>query len=171
MKIIRYCGIVLLALVILIAFAWAYGALHFDGPFKWSAVVQALAILAVFVFVKRWSRKLAIFGAWFAVVLVWWLTLKPTNEADWQPDVAQLPRAEIKGDEVTIYNVRNCDYRTASDYTPQWETRAVNISKITGIDLAINYWGSPWMAHPILSFQFSDAQGVWRARRNAVEFG
>jgi hypothetical protein len=33
----------------------------------------------------------------------------------------------------------------------------VRISQITGIDLAINYWGSPWIAHPIVSFQFADA--------------
>jgi Domain of unknown function (DUF4105) len=157
MKIVRYCGFTLLVPVILIAWAWAYGALHYDGPSKWLALAQAAAILAVFVFVKCWWRKLAIFGAWFAIVLAWWLSLKPTNAGDWQPDVAQLPSAEINGDEVTIHNVRNCDYRTVSDYTPRWETRTVNISKITGVDIAINYWGSPWMAHPIISFQFSDA--------------
>jgi hypothetical protein len=32
----------------------------------------------------------------------------------------------------------------------------VRISQITGVDLAINYWGSPWIAHPIASFQFMD---------------
>ena len=64
--------------------------------------------------------------------------------------------ADINGDEVTIHNVRNCDYRTATDFTPHWETRTVRLSQITGIDLAINYWGSPWIAHPIVSFQFSD---------------
>ncbi len=157
MKILRLLGIALLVPVILIAWAWAYGALHYDGPSKWLAVAQAVAILAVFVFVKRWGRKLAIFGVWFAIVLAWWLSLKPTNSGEWQPDVAQLPSAEINGDEVTIHNVRNCDYRTVSDYTPRWETRTVNLSKITGADIAINYWGSPYMAHPIISFQFSDA--------------
>src|SRR5690349_19942224 len=25
------------------------------------------------------------------------------------------------------------------------------------MDLAITYWGSPWMAHPIVSFRFADA--------------
>ena len=65
--------------------------------------------------------------------------------------------ADIQGDEVTFHNVRNCDYRTETDYTPHWETRTVRISQITGIDLAINYWGSPWIAHPIVSFQFADA--------------
>jgi hypothetical protein len=33
----------------------------------------------------------------------------------------------------------------------------VRLSQITGIDLAIDYWGSPWIAHPIVSFQFADA--------------
>jgi hypothetical protein len=64
--------------------------------------------------------------------------------------------AEINGDEFTFHNVRNCDYRTDTDYTPRWETRTVRLSQITGIDLAIDYWGSPWIAHPIVSFQFAD---------------
>ena len=90
-------------------------------------------------------------------MLAWWLTLSPTNDSDWQPDVAQKAWADIQGDEVTLHNVRNCDYRTETDYTPHWETRTVRISQITGIDLAIDYWGSPWIAHPIVSFQFADA--------------
>ena len=36
----------------------------------------------------------------------------------------------------------------------------MRLSQLTGIDLAINYWGSPWMAHPIASFQFADAPPV-----------
>ena len=35
-----------------------------------------------------------------------------------QGHVAQEPLAEVKGDEVTLHNVRNCDYRTETDYTP-----------------------------------------------------
>jgi hypothetical protein len=68
--------------------------------------------------------------------------------------------AEINGDEVTLHNVRNCDYRTETDYTARWETRTVRLSQITGIDMAIDYWGSPWIAHPIISFQFADALPV-----------
>ncbi len=65
--------------------------------------------------------------------------------------------AEIDGDVVTLHNVRNRDYRTEHDFTPHWEKRTVRLSQITGIDIVINYWGSPWIAHPILSFQFADA--------------
>jgi hypothetical protein len=74
--------------------------------------------------------------------------------------VAALADAAIDGEQVTIHNVRNFDYRTETDFTPRWETRTVLVSQITGLDLAINYWGSPWMAHPIASFQFADVPPV-----------
>jgi hypothetical protein len=101
--------------------------------------------------------KLAIFFGAFALVALWWLSLKPSNDRPWQPDVAQTAWAQINDDEVTVHNVRNCDYRTETDFTPHWETRTVRLSHVTGMDVAINYWGSPWIAHPIVSFQFADA--------------
>jgi hypothetical protein len=149
----------------LIAFGcavWAAGALYFDLPaFRApAAVLFALTLLVALILVRGKGRKLAVVLGGFAAVLAWWLTLKPSNDGNWQPDVAQLAWAEINGDEVTLHNVRNCDYRTETDYTPRWETRTMRLSQITGIDLAINYWGSPWMAHPIVSFQFADAPPV-----------
>ena len=138
---------------------WAFGALHYDFPVGKTVVawVFIALVIAAVVFLRRPVRKLAAVFFGFAMVLAWWLTLKPSNEGNWQPDVAQLAWADIKGDEVTFHNVRDCDYRTATDYTPRWETRTVRLSQITGIDLAIDYWGSPWIAHPIVSFQFADA--------------
>ena len=139
--------------------SWAFGALYFDFPKAgaFAAVLFVIALLAIVIFFRGKLLKLGIvFGA-CALVAAWWLTLKPSNDRAWQPDVAQTAWAEINGDEITIHNVRNCDYRTATDFTPHWETRTVRLSQITGIDLAINYWGSPWIAHPIVSFQFADA--------------
>jgi hypothetical protein len=152
----------LLVLVIaIIAIAWAFGAVWFDAPFgnanKILAGLLAMASAFALLFVRPFWRKLGIVVVLFAGVLIWWLTLTPTNDSDWQPDVAQKAWADIQGDEVTLHNVRNCDYRTDTDYTPHWETRTVRLSQITGIDLAIDYWGSPWIAHPIVSFQFADA--------------
>ena len=145
----------------IIAIAWAFGAVWFDAPFgagnRLAAVVLAITFVVVLLFVRPFWRKLVIFVVLFAGVLIWWLTLSPTNDSDWEPDVAQQAWADIQGDEVTLHNVRNCDYRTNTDYTPHWETRTVRLSQITGIDLAIDYWGSPWIAHPIASFQFADA--------------
>ncbi len=158
---IRWLGVLLLAFAGLITAAWTFGAVWYDGPFgagnKMTAALVATALLAVLLFVRPFRPKLGLFAALFVVVLIWWLTLAPTNNANWQPDVARLAWADIQGDEVTFHNVRNCDYRTETDYTPHWETRTVRLSQITGIDLAIDYWGSLWIAHPIASFQFADA--------------
>jgi hypothetical protein len=107
MKFARFLGIFLLALIILIAFAWAFGALWYDGFGKVFATINALAVVVTFGFVKAWRLKLAVFAGWFFLVLGWWLTLKPTNEADWQTDVARLGHADIDGDVVTFHNVRN----------------------------------------------------------------
>ncbi len=141
--------------------AWAFGAAWFDAPFgsgnKIAAALVAFAFAVTILFVRPFLRKAIVVALLFGGVLIWWLSLKPTDDRPWQPDVAQKAWAEIQGDEATFHNVRNCDYRTETDYTPRWETRSVRLSQITGIDLAINYWGSPWMAHPIASFQFADA--------------
>src|SRR6266700_7564924 len=151
------CAIAWIAAVVCVA--WAFGALYFDFPtaHTFTAILFVIALLAIVTFVRGKLLKLAIvFGA-FALVAAWWLTLKPSNDSAWQPDVTQTAWGEINGDEVTIHNVRNCDYRTETDFTPHWETRTVRLSQITGMDVAINYWGSPWIAHPIVSFQFADA--------------
>jgi hypothetical protein len=138
--------------------AWAFGALHYDFPVGKIVVawVFAAAIVATIVFLRGAAKKLGAVFLAFALVLAWWFTQKPSNDGNWQPDVAQTAWADINGDEFTFHDVRNCDYRSETDYTPHWETRTVRLSQITGIDLAIDYWGSPWIAHPIVSFQFAD---------------
>jgi hypothetical protein len=159
MRVIKYFGWALSWLAAFLCAAWAFGALYFDFPAAshLAAILFVLVLLAVLIFIPGRLLKLAMaFGA-FALVTLWWLTLKPSNNRPWQSDVAQTAWAEINGDEVTVHNVRNCDYRTETDFTTHWETRTVRLSEIKGMDLAIMYWGSPWMAHPIVSFEFADA--------------
>ena len=154
---------------------WAIGAIYFDLPIGWLrtplALVYGAAILALLILVKRRGLALGAGALAFLLVLIWWLSIKPSNDRPWQPDVAQTAWAEVDGDLVTLHNVRNCDYRTATDYTPRWETRTMRLSQITGMDLAINYWGSPWIAHPILSFQFADAPPLCFSIETRKEMG
>jgi len=159
MRISKHIAWALAWLAAFVCAMWAAGALYFDFPTASAsaAILFVIVLVAALIFVRGKLLKLAIvFGA-FAVVFSWWLTLKPSNDRAWQPDVAQTAWAKIKGDEVTIHNVRNCDYRTDTDFTTHWETRTVRLSQITGMDIYIMYWGSPWMAHPIVSFRFADA--------------
>src|SRR6266536_2985558 len=154
---------------------WASGAIYFDLPIAWLrtplAFVYGAAMVALLIAVKRRGLALGAGALAFVLVLIWWLLIKPSNDRPWQPDVAQTAWADIDGDLVTLHNVRNCDYRTATDYTPHWETRTVRLSEITGIDLAVNYWGSPWIAHPIVSFQFADAPPLCFSIETRKTFG
>ena len=158
MRFFRFVAFAIGWAVAIVAVAWAFGALYFDFPRigALAAILFVVILLAAIIFVRGQLLKLAIALGASAIVAGWWLTLKPSNDRAWQPDVSQTTWAETNGDEVTIHNVRNCDYRTDTDFTQHWETRTVRLSQITGMDVAINYWGSPWISHPIVSFQFSD---------------
>jgi len=142
--------------------AWSTAALLYDLPGLNSvgASAFALAVLAAIVFLRGAWRKLGALFSAFAIVLVWWLSLAPSDVRPWQPDVARTAWADVNGDEIVLHNVRNCEYRTETDYTPRWETRTVRLSELSGVDLAINYWGSPFIAHPIVSFTFANGSHV-----------
>lgn len=155
------CGCI--GLIGIMIVLWATGAIVFDLPvhplFRRIIAVMFLVVALFFGFFGKGKLRL-VAPAMVLAVACWWFTLKPSNERDWMPDVAKTGWAEIDGNLVTLHNVRNCDYRTETNYTARWETRTVDLSHLTGIDMAINYWGSPYMAHPIISFQFSDAPPV-----------
>jgi hypothetical protein len=140
---------------------WSLGAVYYDFPITQlrvpAAIIFVVLVFSCLFFLRPGGRKMVGILCLCAGITGWWFTLKPTNIANWQPDVSETAWAEISGDEVTVHNVRNCEYRTENDYIPHWETRVVRLSQLNGMDVAITYWGSPWIAHPIVSFDFSDS--------------
>ena len=90
----------------------------------------------------------------FAVVLLGWFSIEPSHERNWQADVAKLPFAEIRGDRVTVHNVRNASYRSETDFSVRFEDRELDLSKLRSIDLFLVHWGSPVIAHTIMSWGF-----------------
>jgi hypothetical protein len=139
---------------------WAVAALYVD--FRAPALrlpvtlIYVLAIIAILLKVKRrlWAAALCFAG--FCIVLGWWLNLKPSNDGDWQPNVARTAWAEIDGDRVTIHDLRNCTYHTETDYSNCWSDRTVYLSQIRAADLFLTNWGISFASHPIVSFQFGD---------------
>jgi hypothetical protein len=143
---------------------WAVGALFFMFPINefrgLAAAIYTLAVLVILVGVRPfWKGVVTAFGL-FLLVLAWTFTINPSNERPWQPDVAETAWAKIDGDTVTIHNFRNFDYRSSTAFVPNWETKIVDLTQLRGVDLFINYWGSEWMAHPVVSFQFGDNDHV-----------
>jgi len=162
-KPLKLFGQLLLWILLLALTAWGSAALWFDGPASRPlagllAGAYALTSLGLLIMLRPRRRARLAFLVLFAVLLGWWLSLTPSNERDWQPDVAQLPVAEIQGNLLTIRNVRNFAYRSETDFTPRWETRNYDLSKLRGLDLHVVYWGSPSIAHTILSWEFDDGQ-------------
>lgn len=143
-----------------LAVVWAFAALHFDFPLasSWAAGLFAVVVLlAVWWWRTRpWAVAIPFIGS--ALVLVWWSTLRPSHDRTWPDDYARLPWAEVDGETVTIHEVRDFDYPADGTTVPRWSTRTFNLGDLEGVDLAINYWGSPWIAHPIVIFRFRGAE-------------
>jgi hypothetical protein len=142
--------------------AWTSGALYFDLPFAAlrapAALLYLIFVVAAILFFRRSHLGLVVAVVAFIIVALWWFSLTPSNNRNWRSDDLATAYAEIAADQITIHNVRNCNYRSEADYTCTWETRSYDPAKLRGIDLFITWWGSPWIAHPIASYDFG-AQG------------
>jgi hypothetical protein len=136
---------------------WAVGALWFDGPQARPLAALLATGFAAGALLLVWRAGALGFLALFAPVLAWWLALAPSNDRPWQADVARLPSARFDGSRVTIQNVRDFDYRSENDYTAHWEQRTYDLAELTGADFYVSQWGSPWIAHTIVSWTFADA--------------
>jgi len=159
-KLAKICGWVLLWLFLICMTGWGALAVFYSNlPAATRAVAAALFVLvalAVLFFVRPRSRAILIFCCLFASLLAWWLRIPPSNYRKWQPDVAVLPSATIDGNRVTIHNLRNCDYKSETDYSCRRYDKGVDLDKLETADLFLVYWGSPNIAHTMLSFGFGD---------------
>jgi hypothetical protein len=143
---------------------WAVAALYVDLRIPALripvALIYVVGITTILFKFKRspWAPALVLAG--FCGVLTWWLSLKPSNDGNWQPNSNRTAWAEVDGDRVTIHNLRNCDYRTETDYTNCWSDRTLYLSQIRAADLFLTNWGIRFASHPIISFQFGDNEHV-----------
>jgi hypothetical protein len=152
-------------LIVCLTTIWAAAALYFDLP---AAIIPSVlvsifylvAVLAVLISFRFTWLSLGVGFALFAAVALWWWSIKPPKNRDWQPDVAQTAWTERDGDRITIHNLRNFDYQPGLPPKPRWETRVVDLSDLQAVDLFINFWGSTVICHPIVSFQFGPDQHV-----------
>lgn len=157
-------GRVLLVLLVLGLTVWGALALLYAGPsmalagLMLAGAVSLCGLLTAFAVAARRRAKTALFGfaVLFAVLLGWWSRIEPSNERDWQPDVARLAHAEVHGDLVTVRNVRNFAYRSETDYTPHYYDRTYDLATLQSVDLIAVYWMGPAIAHTILSFGFEN---------------
>lgn len=154
-------GWTLLGIVALAVLAWGALALHYRAAHGDAiAVGWVLVGLALLVFVRPLGVLLLSFAVMIAAFALWWTSLEPRNDRQWQPDVARPATAELDGDRLTIHNVRNFDYRSETDFTERWETRTFDLAKLDRLDFFMSYWAGPSIAHTIVSWAFRDGQHI-----------
>jgi hypothetical protein len=120
-----------------------------------AAAFAAFAIWALWL--SRRRRASVAFLVLFLGVVAWWISISPSHDRPWRPEVAVMPRALIDGDRVRITGVRNFDYRTRSDFTVRHEEREVQLSHLTGLDFYVSYFTEGPVAHTFVSFIFDNA--------------
>jgi len=150
-------------LIFALTFWWTVG-LAVAGPGSHTvqvilASIYAVVGLAAIVCVLRRRRAglaLAAFGVALVGIAGWWISLHPSNDRDWTPEVARLAHVTVEGDRVTVHNIRNFDYRSETDFTPAYYDRTFDLRKLDSVDLLAAYWMGPAIAHMFVSFGFGD---------------
>lgn len=151
----------LLRILLALCLAWSAAAVWFDGPASRTlagllAAGLGTGALAVLFAPRPFRRALLAGGFAFAVVVAWWLSIPPSADRDWLPEVARTPKTTRNGDRITVENVRNFHYRSETDFDEIWETRQIDLAKLQGVDLFLITWGAPGIAHTIVSWEFAD---------------
>lgn len=159
-RVLRWSLRSLIILLQTLLIAWGVLAIYYSNlpwlPARLFLVV-ALGAMGVCAF---WAVRSAAwrwtFAAAFAAVVIWWISIPPSNDRDWRLEVAREPRAIIDGDRVRLENFRHFVYRSRNDFDVRYETRDIDVSRIVSADLFISYWSVGPVGHTFLSFNFDD---------------
>jgi hypothetical protein len=141
--------------------AWATLAIYYSN-LPWAGVRLVLAIaFAVFAVWAIWlspQRRMSVaLILLYLGVVAWWISISPSHDRPWRPEVAVMPRASIDGDGVHLTGVRNFEYRTRNDFTVRYEERELSLSHLTALDFYVSYWSEGLVGHTFLSFIFDNA--------------
>ena len=103
-------------------------------------------------------------AAIFLLIFAWrvfeFLSLNPSNDRSWVTDNKRMATAEFNGDEVTIRNVRDFNWRSTRDFDENWDDMKFRLDQVTKIWFFLEYFDPTrrQMAHTILSFEFEDGR-------------
>lgn len=126
---------------------------------------QPASLIAAAYGIWRWKRKGKpaplqpwLWGMLAAGIATYLLLPGPQPEA-WQQPWARAPQFELKGDMLTIRNLRDFRYRTETDFEPRYRTETYDLNTIDGADFAECHWdGHEAICHTMISFSFADGR-------------
>jgi hypothetical protein len=141
--------------------AWGTLAIYYSNlPWAGARVALAGAFAASMIRALWLSRQRRMSIAAIVLLLgvvAWWISIPPSHDRNWRPEVAVMPRAVIEGDRVRLTGVRNFDYRSRNDFTVRYETREVQLSHLIALDFYVSYFTEGPVGHTFVSFIFDNA--------------
>ncbi len=114
----------------------------------------------------------ALYGTWFdntgngwlwayllsvVLFLFVWVSLPARLDRNWVPELQNTVSGTVDGRKVTLHNVRDFNWGTGAQ---DWVERELDLDQMEGLDVILSYWGSPKIAHAIVSFRFKDVEPV-----------
>ena len=150
---------VALGMLLSLCVIWWVAALYYAGPRPLALSLGIAAAYALGAGVLFWRlpaivERLAVVAAAALLPLAWWVSLEPSNDRDWAPEVSRLPWFEVEGSRLTAHDLRDFHYRSENDFDARWIERSYDLDALEGVDIFLSYWGSPAIAHTILSWDF-----------------
>ena len=166
---------VLLGLLLIGLTGWGSTAIYYSnlpaGVRPIAALLLAVLVATLLVVVRPHRRAVLSVLTVFVLLIAWWLSIPASNDRNWKPDVALLPWAVIEGNQVTLHDIRNCEYRSESDFTVRHYDKTLQLDQLRTADLSLVYWGSPSIAHTMMSFGFADGSYVCFSIETRNEMG
>jgi hypothetical protein len=87
-------------------------------------------------------------------------SFRPSHFRDWVPEQALLPQAEFHGSQVTIRNVRNCQYFANDVFLVDYCNKTFDLNAVRSVDfIVVPFPGFPAMAHTMMSFEIQQPDG------------
>lgn len=157
-----------LLLFIIISSSWALLAIWVQKPINTIASYGLIGCWLIFLVVLFASfhqptifnpkTGFLIYLLIFFIALLWFFNLQPSNDRDWDKEVAHSVDFKKENDLITVYNVRNFHWHGENDYDEKWETRQYYLSKLDSADIVLSTWGIDAIAHTLITFCFTDGQ-------------
>ena len=138
---------------------WTTGAVLIDlgrgGLRGWLLALGWLSLIAgVLAFGQSLGASAIVITCLCFLIWGWWIQQKPSHDRDWDPNFARLPTCEIKNGFLLVRNCRNTQYRSLEDFDARYENRTYCLDQLSGVDMAFLFWGSKWISHPMIIFDF-----------------
>lgn len=116
-----------------------------------------VAVLLACARYKRWSLLLGLSSISMAVIVIWVLTISPSNDRDWWVELSRLPTIDVRSNELVIRDLRNFSWSGVRQFEPNWEKRTYDLDKLETLELIVEPFGdSELFAHTMLAFGFGE---------------